>query len=279
MFLKIIEKICDNRSLFSYLIKRIVRYLFFLKTKTIISLNASARPHYAYCVYNAAILAKKLGYKSFSIIEFGVAGGNGIYFLEKFCKKVKLELNIQIEIYGFDLKEGLSNPKDYKDLPYWFQSGFYSMNELKLKKSLNHTKLILGDVKDTVKKFFDVYNPAPIGVILNDLDYYSSTKDSFDIFNGPDERYLPRVFCYFDDIIGTENEMYNIYTGELLAIMEFNKKNEFKKITLNQNLIARSNESWRYQIYYYHNFLHSNYNTFIGKYEQENLNRELMLKK
>lgn len=279
MFLKIIEKICDNRSLFSYLIKRIVRYLFFLKTKTIISLNASARPHYAYCVYNAAILAKKLGYKSFSIIEFGVAGGNGIYFLEKFCKKVKLELNIQIEIYGFDLKEGLSNPKDYKDLPYWFQSGFYSMNELKLKKSLNHTKLILGDVKDTVKKFFDVYNPAPIGVILNDLDYYSSTKDSFDIFNGPDEKYLPRVFCYFDDIIGTENEMYNIYTGELLAIMEFNKKNEFKKITLNQNLIARSNESWRYQIYYYHNFLHSNYNTFIGKYEQENLNRELMLKK
>ena len=279
MFLKIIEKLCDNRSLLAYLIKRILRNLFFLKTKTLVSLNAATRPHYAYCVYNAAILAKKLGYKSFSILEFGVAGGNGIYFLEKFCEKVRLELNIEIQIYGFDLKEGLSNPKDYKDLPYWFQSGFYSMNELKLKKSLNHTKLILGDVKDTVKKFFDVYNPAPIGVILNDLDYYSSTKDSFDIFNGPDERYLPRVFCYFDDIIGTENEMYNIYTGELLAIMEFNKKNEFKKITLNQNLIARSNESWRYQIYYYHNFLHSNYNTFIGKYEQENLNRELMLKK
>lgn len=279
MFLKIIEKICDNRSLLSYLIKWIVRNIFFLKAKTIVSLNASTRPHYAYCVYSAAILAKKLGYKSFSIIEFGVAGGNGIYFLEKFCKKVKLELNIQIEIYGFDLKEGLSNPKDYKDLPYWFQSGFYSMNELKLKKLLDHTKLILGDVKDTIKKFFDDYNPAPIGVILNDLDYYSSTKDSFDIFNGPEERYLPRVFCYFDDIIGTENEMYNIYTGELLAIMEFNKKNEFKKIALNQNLIARSNESWRYQIYYYHNFLHSNYNTFIGKYEQENLNKELILKK
>jgi hypothetical protein len=74
-------------------------------------------------------LAKKLGYKSFSIIEFGVAGGNGIYFLEKFCEKVRLELNIEIEIYGFDLKDGLSNPKDYKELPYWFQSGFYSMNE------------------------------------------------------------------------------------------------------------------------------------------------------
>ena len=279
MLLKIIEKICDNKSLLSYLIKKIIRSFFFLKAKTIVSLNASTRPHYAYCVYNAAILAKKLGYKSFSIIEFGVAGGNGTYFLEKFCKKVRLELNIEIEIYGFDLKEGLSNPKDYKDLPYWFQSGFYSMNELKLKKLLKYTKLILGDVKDTIKKFFDNYNPAPIGVILNDLDYYSSTKDSFDIFNAPDARYLPRVFCYFDDIIGTENEMYNIYTGELHAIREFNKKNEFKKILLNQNLIAKSNESWRYQIYYYHNFLHPNYNTFIGRDEQVVINKELMLKK
>ena len=140
MFLKILEKICDNRSLFSFLIKRIVRNLFFLKTKTIVSLNATSRPHYAYCVYNAAILAKKLGYKSFSIIEFGVAGGNGIYFLEKFCEKVRLELNIEIEIYGFDLKDGLSSPKDYKDLPYWFQSGFYSMNEPELKKVLRKTK-------------------------------------------------------------------------------------------------------------------------------------------
>jgi len=279
MFLKILEKICDNKSLVAYLIKRILRNLFFLKTKTLVSLNAATRPHYAYCVYNAAILAKKLGYKSFSILEFGVAGGNGIYFLEKFCEKVRLELNIEIQIYGFDLKEGLSNPKDYKDLPYWFQSGFYSMNETKLKKLLKHTKLILGDVRDTIKNFFNDYNPAPIGVILNDLDYYSSTKDSFNIFNDQDSRYLPRVFCYFDDIIGTENEMYNIYTGELLAIKEFNKKNEFKKITLNQNLVAKSNESWRYQIYYYHNFLHPNYNTFIGEDEQVNLNKELTLKK
>ena len=171
MFLKILEKICDNKSLFSYALKKLIRNLPFIKSKTLVSLNATERPHYAYCIYNAAILAKKLDYKSFSIIEFGVAGGNGIYFLEKFCKKVKLELNIEIEIYGFDLKDGLSNPKGYKDLAYWFHSGFYSMNELKLKNILNNAKLILGDVKDTVKKFFSDYNPAPIGVILNDLDY------------------------------------------------------------------------------------------------------------
>ena len=279
MFLKILEKICDNKSLFSYAIKKLIRNLPFIKSKTLVTLNATERPHYAYCIYNAAILAKKLGYKSFSIIEFGVAGGNGIYFLEKFCKKVKLELNIEIEIYGFDLKDGLSNPKGYKDLAYWFHSGFYSMNEPKLKNILNNAKLILGDVKDTVKKFFSDYNPAPIGVILNDLDYYSSTRDSFDIFNDLDSKYLPRIFCYFDDIIGTENEMYNIFTGELLAIDEFNKKNESKKIALNQNLVAKSNESWRYQIYYYHNFTHPKYNTFIHENEQINLNKQLMLKK
>ena len=53
---------------------------------------------------------------------------------------------------------------------------------------LKKTKLILGDVKETIKKFFSNYNPAPIGVILNDLDYYSSTKDSFDIFKDLDSK-------------------------------------------------------------------------------------------
>ena len=33
------------------------------------------RPNYAYCMYNAAILAKQLGYSKISVIEFGVAGG------------------------------------------------------------------------------------------------------------------------------------------------------------------------------------------------------------
>lgn len=278
MFFKILKKFCDNKTLLAYLIKKIISKFFFLKAKILVSLNATDRPNYSYCIYHAAILAKKLGHKNFSVIEFGVAGGNGIFFLERFCQKIKSELNIDIQIYGFDLKNGLMNSKDYKDLPYWFKEGFYTMDEKKLKNLLKNSQLILGDVKETIKKFFTEYNPAPIGVILNDLDYYSSTINSFDIFNAENSRYLPRVFCYFDDIIGTENEMYNRYSGELLAIEEFNKKFENKKITLNQNLVATSNESWRYQIYYFHNFTHPEYNIFIGEEDQKNIQKDLRLK-
>jgi hypothetical protein len=279
MFFKILKKFCNDKTLLTYLVKKIISKLFFLKAKILVNLNATDRPNYSYCVYHAAILAKKLGHKSFSVIEFGVAGGNGILFLEKFCQKIKSELNIDIQIYGFDLKNGLMKSKDYKDLPYWFKEGFYSMDETKLKNLLKNSQLILGDVKETVKNFFHQYNPAPIGVILNDLDYYSSTINSFDIFNAEDSNYLPRVFCYFDDIIGNENEMYNPYSGELLAIEEFNKKFENKKITLNQNLVATSNESWRYQIYYFHNFTHPEYNIYIGEEEQINVQKALILKK
>ena len=36
------------------------------------------RPHYAYCTYHAARLAEILGIERISLIEFGVAGGNGL---------------------------------------------------------------------------------------------------------------------------------------------------------------------------------------------------------
>ena len=74
------------------------------------------------------------------------------------------------------------------------------MDYEKLNSKLKNTKLIIGDVKNTIKDFFVNNNPPPIGAILNDLDYYSSTKNSFEIFNQSEEKFfLPRIFCYFDD--------------------------------------------------------------------------------
>jgi len=278
MFINFLERICKNKSITSSLIKRFIKKLNFLKASILVKMNATERPHYAYCLYHAAKLAKKLNYKSFSVIEFGVAGGNGLYFLEKFSEKISKELNINIEIYGFTLKEGLQNPTDYRDLPYWFKSELYSTDDDVLIKKLRKAKLIFGDVKETTKNFFSKYNPAPLGVVLNDLDYYSSTISSFNIFQFESKNYLPRIFCYFDDIIGNEDEMYGEFTGELLAIKDFNKNNLNKKIFLNQNLIAKSNEAWRYQVYYYHDFLHEKYKTFIGNNEQENIEKELSFK-
>ena len=215
-----------------------------------------------------------------SVIEFGVAGGNGIIFLESYQKKIYDELGVEIEIYGFDLGSGLSKPEDYRDLPYWFQEGFYKMDIEKLNIKLKNSKIIIGDVKITIQEFFKKYNPSPIGAIFNDLDYYTSTKYSFEIFkNNNDKYYLPRIYCYFDDIIGSEEEMYGKFSGELLAIQEFNDKNENKKIALNQCLISKNKSHYRYQIYYYHNFKHQDYNKFIFHEEQFKKLKYLNLKK
>ena len=152
------------------------------------------------------------------------------------------------------------------------------MDTEKLKSKLKKSKLIIGDVKETVHKFFKDNNPAPIGEIYNDLDNYSSNNDSFKIFEGDEKYFLPRVFCYFDDVIGSVDEMYGEFSGELLAINEFNKFNKNKKIFLNKNLVAESNQTWRYQIYYFHNFNHSKYNLYIGDEEQTKISKSIKLK-
>jgi hypothetical protein len=41
---------------------------------------------------------------------------------------------------------------------------------------------------------------------------------------------LPRVICYFDDIAGDCEAAFNIFTGELLAIAEFNAANDDVRI-------------------------------------------------
>ena len=45
-----------------------------------------SRPHYAYGVFAAAKLARRLGYSGVSAVEFGVAGGNGLLALEEIAK-------------------------------------------------------------------------------------------------------------------------------------------------------------------------------------------------
>jgi hypothetical protein len=239
------------------------RYIKYASSESVVALNMSTRPAYAYCLYNAVKLAKKLNYKSVSAIEFGVAGGNGLFFLELFAAQLSKEFDIEIEIYGFDLVSGLPKPESYKDLPYIFKKGLFPMNEKKLVQKLKKSKIINGNVQDTTKDFFKKYNPAPIAFISNDLDYYSSTINSFNIFNAESKFYLPRIFCYFDDVIGDEISMYGDYSGELLAIKEFNELNKNKKIHLNKNLVWSNNTHWRYQVYYYHDFLHPKYNDYV----------------
>ena len=41
------------------------------------------------------------------------------------------------------------------------------MDQNKLKEKLKYSKLIIGDVNVTIDKFFETYNPAPIGAIFH----------------------------------------------------------------------------------------------------------------
>ena len=135
------------------------------------------------------------------------------------------------------------------------------MNQEKVQKRIKRAKLIIGDIKETVNTFFEDYNPAPIGCIFFDFDFYSSTNNAFNLFNTEERNYLPRVNCYFDDIIGT-----NEFVGELRAIDDFNSNHENKKIAkifgFSKTRIIPS--TWNEQIFLFHDFLHSKYNDFVG---------------
>jgi hypothetical protein len=232
--------------------------------------EALDRPHYAYCMYQGALLAKKLGHKRISVIEFGVAGGGGLVNLEQHASKISKLLAIEIELYGFDSAAGLPEPVDYRDLPYHWKKGFFQMNLEELQSKLKFSRLIIGDVRHTIRDFAETQRPAPVAAIMFDLDFYSSTKAALDIFNIRPCYYLPRVYCYFDDILGGPSELYNDHTGALLAIREFNEAQPTKKLDRARYLVSTPLPSrWCYKIYILHDFSHEAYNTFTSKDDQQ----------
>src|SRR6516162_367887 len=65
------------------------------------------RPHYAYGVYAAADLAKRLGLSAIEVAEFGVAGGRGLLALENISAMVSADAGVLIHISGFDSGDGM----------------------------------------------------------------------------------------------------------------------------------------------------------------------------
>jgi hypothetical protein len=231
------------------------------------------RPHYAYCVYQGARLAKSLNIPKISVLEFGVAGGNGLAELERVADEVEREFGVGIEIYGFDNATGLPAPVDYRDLPYVWQPGFYRMDLDALRRRLKRSRLVLGDVADTVMSFVRDYSPAPIAAAFIDLDFYSSTRDALRVFDSPMTHMLPRVFCYFDDVISCEDTFFSDDVGELLAIKEYNEAHPTRQLAR----IAGFPHSraipaqWNDQIYVHHCFDHPAYTTYVHPHEDRQL--------
>lgn len=259
-----------NRPIRAKISKEIVKRFSLFPYEIRVEHSAIDRPHYGYCVLQAAKLAKRLGHKKISIIEFGVAGGNGLVNLEMHAAEVKKLLGVDIQIFGFDTGQGLPPPVDYRDVPYHWKPGFFQMDIDRLKAKLKFSTLVIGNVADTLTSFVEKYKPAPIAAIFMDLDYYSSTKDAFKLFDIHRSSLLPRAFIYFDDIIGDAFSLLNEYNGVLLAIDEFNSSHPAQKICKMRFLgVGTSQETWHHQIYGYHDYESVDYSKFVSEPDQQ----------
>jgi len=190
--------------------------------------DSRMRPAYLWGALHAANLAKTLEIPAISLIEFGVAGGNGLVALDLIAQQIERTMNVRISVYGFDTGGGLPEPRDQRDCPNLFTRGGFPMAVDALKKRLVKAKLVLGAVEETLPTVVDELETNPVAFISFDLDYYSSTKDALRLLDFDASMFLPRVHCYFDDITGFT---YSDFNGERLAISEFNCEHSQRKIS------------------------------------------------
>ena len=120
--------------------------------------------------------AKDLGLKRLKIIELGCANFDGLIDVENYISDIQSFLDIEFEVFGFTLKEGLPKYKiNNLDRLYRWQPGDYSLENDKNLKRLKTSKIYFGDIKETIKKFLKEFEKtflhSPLGLILFDLDF------------------------------------------------------------------------------------------------------------
>ena len=220
------------------------------------------RPQYAWGVVWGAYLARALGIKRVSVMEVGVAGGNGLVILEVITEKVKSYLGIDIDVYGFDSGTGYPKPTDYRDTPNLFQEGGYPMDAEKLKKRLRRAELLLGPIERTIESFIQS-KPAPVAFVAFDMSLYSSTIKALKLFEGDEAMLLPRIQCYFNSTMG---QTYSDFNGDRLAISEFNDAHQLRKISPCYGLdtMLPDSKTWAGKIFLAHIFDHSRTGTMTG---------------
>jgi hypothetical protein len=218
------------------------------------------RQSYAWGVLQGVNLARALGVDRVSVIEFGVAGGNGQMALEEIAERVEKIFPVGIDIYGFDSGAGLPPPRDHRDVPNLTSEGLYCMDHEKLRQRLRRARLVLGPIEHTMSKFLESA-PAPIAFVSCDLILYTSTVHALKVLEGDHSVLLPRIHWYCDDVLGFT---YGDHNGERLAISEFNTVHEMRKVSpiygLKYYLPSRlANEMWVDKFWIAHIFDHPLY--------------------
>lgn len=226
------------------------------------------RPNYTWCVLHAASVASRTGVPEISVLEFGVAGGNGLVALEAAAAEAERALGVAIKVHGFDTGEGMPPATDPRDAAFLMERGDFPMDQGALRGRLERAELVLGDVASTVPTFLES-GPAPVGFVAFDLDYYSSSRDALRLFDGDSAALLPRVLCYFDDIHGYP---WGDSIGVRAAIREFNDGHRDRKIDaiegmrylIDATVAGQGGERWVEALYLAHLFDHPRYGEFEG---------------
>jgi len=228
--------------------------------------GAVSRPAYGWCIYHAAEEARKLGHKAMTVVEMGVAGGDGLLSLCRHRAEIQKVFGIEIVVVGFDTGTGLPATGDSRDLLYCWPAGSFEMDRDALEKRIaGQAQLVLGDVSRTTAEW-SADPGAPLGAIMFDLDYYTSTVAAFGLLTK--QQVLPRIWCYFDDILGYPDNAYTDRIGVREAIREFNLAPERK--SLNDHLSpaytfrGMEPEGWHDLIYLYHRLSHPDYDTCLS---------------
>jgi len=224
--------------------------------RTRITFDLIPRQHYAYGVLRAADLARTLGLKAVTMVEFGVAEGTGVVNLCKIGERVKAITGIDFAIVGFDTGVGMPPPQDYRDHPDLYQEGDFPMidRERLVKELPSNAKIIFGQLSDTVPAFAETLSPeCPLGFVIVDIDYYSSARAALTLLSHPDPtRYLPLPCVYVDNIV---DPRHNDWCGELLALREFNDSHPMRKLARDTFLRSRrifKQAVWLDQIFLLH---------------------------
>jgi len=189
--------------------------------------------HYAVGLARAAEFAALFGIRSFSAIELGVAGGNGLMWLSKHARSVSTQTGMTIRVAGFDNATGLPPIADWRDAPWVYSPGEYPCDVDALTKRLGRSELVLGDIAETLPEWL-AQGHAPVGFLAVDVDYYSSAIAGLKALgSAAPQALLPICESYFDDILCRGMPRF---AGEFAAIAEFNKSNSHRQFDRDDSL-------------------------------------------
>ncbi len=210
----------------------------------------------AYGLLMAVRTAQTYGINSIAAIEFGVANGRGLKRMCNLAERLTKQSGIKISVFGFDSGNGLPPITSYKDNPNLFAAGDYPMQDIAaLRKELNgRAELIIGDIRK-IPTLNDILQCHPLGFASIDVDLYSSTKAVLRLLGECSQMsLLPITSLHFDDV--WTNIHYSRFTGELLAIHDFNQKYVLRGIDIDRHIEHWHNtrKPWHASMFFLHTF-------------------------